>query len=348
MTVILSSALLALSLQVGVSSASAREQALRDQWRGRTVTLKEPLFTVEYRAASAVLPGQAATVTQGIVVVAGDGAIRYAARPGGSEIVETTPQRLVDRIKAERPVTLLRYDAGTEMNIGEVGVDGRWVVLALNDWFHTGGPPTTTLRLEWPAGVTRDAPSPGDLEAALSRVAAWSGANPAAAQLPPAKAADRIDRTSPLPPDPSFPASAEARGVVPFTIGHLAPLRGRAGPMCLTGVTFDTLEEEPSRVGRLVRRDSELHTTLRAQFTIEPGCPGAEPAFGRWKFAFTVTLLDANGAVMATIDKELGDGDVAGKVLRFSTRVHRAVVAASRTADISVVARRPDPRRLGL
>lgn len=172
---IVTAAIVAIAYWSATPALTASTADFARVWRGRTVVLTRPLYSIQYSAVDRLSPGRVDSRTAGITIVSHEKGVYYLAQPSGTPIADSDPDRLVARVTAATanqklesytgsnqrnvttaPATLLRYDPGTQMKVAEVIVRDRWVRLDLDDMFHMGGPHTTSLLVEWPQRLSRD------------------------------------------------------------------------------------------------------------------------------------------------------------------------------------------------
>lgn len=147
--------ILSLALALVTVSVHADKKSFERSWKGRVVTLKQPLHSVVYD-----------DLVDGIVIVS-EGGRRYESNfiLKGDALVDSDPQRIVTKIRARLGTTggeamLVTYDAGTKMRVKDVSIARGWkqynrrVIFWLYGEFKTKGKADTALMVELPQDIS--------------------------------------------------------------------------------------------------------------------------------------------------------------------------------------------------
>lgn len=168
------SASLVLATAVSVLSAAERSQeAFAKSWEGRTVVLKQALYTLVYDERSRIGKVREGKRDGLTVATPFEGTyLQFDGRRGRDDIKETEPQRLKDAVatayigealfelEASRtivPIVVNRHDAGVECVVRKVQLDRYTVRLV---FASTGGidgdqDPLTSLTVKWPVPLSK-------------------------------------------------------------------------------------------------------------------------------------------------------------------------------------------------
>jgi hypothetical protein len=182
------SALVVLASAVSVLSAGENaQQAFAKNWEGRTVVLKQTLYTLVYDERSRigmVREGKRDGLT---VVTPFEGTyLQFDGRRGRDDIKETEPQRLKDAVatsyisdalfelEASRtivPILVKRHDAGVECVVRKVQLDRYSVKLLLASPGGVDGDQDslTSLTVKWPVPLSKSLSERDSIENLIRR-----------------------------------------------------------------------------------------------------------------------------------------------------------------------------------
>ena len=182
------SALAVVAIAVSVLSAGENpQQALAKNWEGRTVVLKQTLYTLVYDERSRigmVREGKRDGLT---VVTPFEGTyLQFDGRRGRDDIKETEPQRLKDAVattyisdalfelEASRtivPIVVNRHDAGVECVVRKVQLDRYSVRLLLASPGGVDGDQDslTSLTVKWPVPLSKSLSERDSIENLIRR-----------------------------------------------------------------------------------------------------------------------------------------------------------------------------------
>jgi hypothetical protein len=168
------SALVVLATAVTVLSAGENpQQALAKNWEGRTVVLKQPLYTLVYDERSRigmVREGKRDGLT---VVTPSEGTyLQFDGRRGRDDIKETEPQRLKEAVatayvgesllalEASRtiePIVISRHEPGVECVVRKILLSRYTVklVFASRSGIDGDQDPLTSLTVKWPVPLSK-------------------------------------------------------------------------------------------------------------------------------------------------------------------------------------------------
>jgi hypothetical protein len=168
------SALVVLATAVTVLSAGENpQQAFAKDWEGRTVVLKQPLYTLVYDERSRigmVREGKRDGLT---VVTPSEGTyLQFDGRRGRDDIKESEPQRLKDAVatayvgesllalEASRtiePIVISRHEPGVECVVRKILLSRYTVklVFALRSGIDGDQDPLTSLTVKWPVPLSK-------------------------------------------------------------------------------------------------------------------------------------------------------------------------------------------------
>ena len=168
------SALVVLATAVTVLSAGENpQQAFAKNWEGRTVVVKQPLYTLVYDERSRigmVREGKRDGLT---VVTPSEGTyLQFDGRRGRDDIKETEPQRLKDAVatayvgesllalEASRtiePIVISRHEPGVECVVRKILLSRYTVKLVFGSRSGIDGDqdPLTSLTVKWPVPLSK-------------------------------------------------------------------------------------------------------------------------------------------------------------------------------------------------
>ena len=165
------SSLVAVAAVGPATAADNPQQAFIKSWEGRTVVVRNTLYTLVYNER-----GKLGNVKNGkrdglLVATPSQGMyFQFDGRQGRDDVVEYDPQRMIAAVSAAyepdslelrsyrkvEPVAVNRYDAGVELVVAGVKIDGDVVTLL----FAPGGAgragdAVTSLRVKWPMPLSK-------------------------------------------------------------------------------------------------------------------------------------------------------------------------------------------------
>ena len=172
----LTAALAALTLVGAASSAPSAEtpaNAFKKDWEGRPVVVQRPLFTLVYDELGRVGATHRGKREGLNVVTPSKGSyLLFAGRQSQEDIVDSDPDRLIDRVKAAyrrnehlqigftqtvMPLHVIQYARGIQLVVTRVETDRAAVTLLLRKPDPaTKGELATTLTVQWPAPLSKD------------------------------------------------------------------------------------------------------------------------------------------------------------------------------------------------
>ena len=160
-------AIVTVALALPIAAADSPQQAFARSWEGKSVVLKQVLYTLVYNER-----GKLGNTRNGrrdglVVATPSSGAyFQFDGRQGKEDVVEKQPQRLVDAVNAAyqpdsldvrgyrkvEPVVVHRFSAGTELFVTRIRVDRDTVRVALNQTALASPDedPATSLTIKWP------------------------------------------------------------------------------------------------------------------------------------------------------------------------------------------------------
>ena len=158
------------SLSTATAADLPRETFTRT-WVGRTVLLKQALFTLSYDERG-VMGQTRRDKRDGLNVVTPfkGSHLQFDGRQKQDDVVESDPQRLVDKVSEAyrgdslsvrsyqkiQPNLLHRYDPGVELTVSKIRIERDFVRLLLVDTkTQFGDEPAATLTVRWPAPFSR-------------------------------------------------------------------------------------------------------------------------------------------------------------------------------------------------
>jgi len=154
-----------------VATAENPQQAFAKNWEGRTVVLKQTLYTLVYDERSRigmVREGKRDGLT---VVTPSEGTyLQFDGRRGRDDIKETEPQRLKDAVatayvgesllalEASRtiePIVINRHEAGVECVVRKILLSRYTVRLVFASGIDGDQDPFTSLTVKWPVPLSK-------------------------------------------------------------------------------------------------------------------------------------------------------------------------------------------------
>src|SRR5262245_59183093 len=155
------------ALALPVAAADSPQQAFARSWEGKSVVLKQVLYTLVYNERGKLGNTRSGRRDGLVVATPSSGAyLQFDGRQGKDDIVEKQPQRLIDAVmvayqpdaldvrayRKVEPVVMHRFSAGTELFITRVRVEKDAVYVALSQT-ATAAPdedPATAFTIKWP------------------------------------------------------------------------------------------------------------------------------------------------------------------------------------------------------
>jgi hypothetical protein len=154
-----------------VTAADLPRDAFTRTWVGRTVRLKQALFTLSYDERG-VMGQTRRDKRDGLNVVTpfNGSHLQFDGRQKQDDVVESDPQRLIDKVSAAyrgdslsvrsyqkvQPNLLHRYDPGVELTVTAIRIERDFVRLLFADAkTQFGDEPAATLTVRWPAPFSR-------------------------------------------------------------------------------------------------------------------------------------------------------------------------------------------------
>ena len=162
-------AVLVVSLAHAVSAESP-QRAFARRWTGRTVIVKQTLYTLVYNER-----GKLGNTTKdrrdGLVVVTPSDGVYYQfdGRQGRDEVKQRQPAGMLEAVNTAyepdalelrsyrkvEPVVLNRYDPGVELTIGRVEFERDFVRVAFTREVAAGTDPVTWVTIKWPVPLSK-------------------------------------------------------------------------------------------------------------------------------------------------------------------------------------------------
>ena len=151
--------------------AGSAHQAFARTWEGRTVVLKQTLYSLVYNERGK-LGNTYSGRRDGVTTVTPSTGVyfQFDGRQGRDDVVVRDPQRLVDAVRAAYeadsldlrsyrkldPVSLNRYEPGNELIVRSVRIDRDVIKLTLARTVPTADDNTvTSLTIKWPVPVSK-------------------------------------------------------------------------------------------------------------------------------------------------------------------------------------------------
>jgi len=172
------------SLSTATAADLPRETFTRT-WVGRTVLLKQALFTLSYDERG-VMGQTRRDKRDGLNVVTpfNGSHLQFDGRQKQDDIVESNAQRLVDKVTATyrgdslavrqyqtvQPQLLHRYDPGVELTVSKILVERDFVRVLLADAKTPfGDEPAASLTVRWPAPFSKSFEERGVIEGLIAQ-----------------------------------------------------------------------------------------------------------------------------------------------------------------------------------
>ena len=163
-------ALILFVVSAAAPAAESPANAFKKQWTGRQVVVQRPLFTLVYDEVirfNAIDRGK----RDGLVVTTPSKGsyLLFTARKDRDDIVDTDPNRLMDRVKTTynrtrhreeglfqtvTPLHVVQYPRGVPLVVSRVLIERAAVTLVMNK--PESNEFATALTVEWPAPLSKD------------------------------------------------------------------------------------------------------------------------------------------------------------------------------------------------
>ena len=153
-----------------LAAAESPQQAFARSWEGRTVVLKQPLYTLVYDERSRIGKVQAGKRDGLTVVTPFEGTyLQFDGRRGRDDIKDTQPQRLRESVanayigdshleleasQTIEPVLVNRHEAGVECVVRKIQM-GRYTVRLVFTSPSGDQDPLTSLTVKWPVPLSK-------------------------------------------------------------------------------------------------------------------------------------------------------------------------------------------------
>ena len=167
------------------TAADTPREAFTKAWVGRTVLLKQVLYTLSYDERG-VMGQTSRDKRDGLNVVTpfNGSHLQFDGRQKQDDVLESDAQRLVDKVDATykgdslsvrqyqkvQPQLLHRYDPGVELTVSKIRIERDFVRLLLVDpKTQFGDEPATTLTVRWPAPLSKSFDERGVIEGLIAQ-----------------------------------------------------------------------------------------------------------------------------------------------------------------------------------
>ena len=156
-----------------LAAADSPQQAFARSWEGRTVVLKQPLYTLVYDERSRIGKVQAGKRDGLTVVTPFEGTyLQFDGRRGRDDVKDTQPQRLRELVATAyvgdsaleleasqtiEPVLVNRHEAGVECVVRKIQMGRYTVRLVFTSTSGIDGDqdPLTSLTVKWPVPLSK-------------------------------------------------------------------------------------------------------------------------------------------------------------------------------------------------
>jgi len=170
-----------------VAAADSPQQAFARSWEGRTVVLKQTLYTLVYDERSRIGKVQAGKREGLTVVTPFEGTyFQFDGRRGRDDIKDTQPQRLRESVakayvgdsaleleasSAIEPGIISRHEAGVECVVRKIQLGRNTVklVFASTSGAHGDQDPFTSLTVKWPVPLSKSLTERDSIESLIRR-----------------------------------------------------------------------------------------------------------------------------------------------------------------------------------
>jgi hypothetical protein len=170
-----------------VAAADSPQQAFARSWEGRTVVLKQTLYTLVYDERSRIGKVQSGKRDGLTVVTPFEGTyLQFDGRRGRDDIKDTQPQRLRESVakayigdsaleleasSAIEPGIVNRHEAGVECVVRKVQLGRNTVklVFASTSGAHGDQDPFTSLTVKWPVPLSKSLTERDSIESLIRR-----------------------------------------------------------------------------------------------------------------------------------------------------------------------------------
>jgi hypothetical protein len=153
------------------AAESSRDLFLKT-WEGKTIVVKQTLYTLVFNERGRLGKTYRNKRAGLIVVTPFSGSyLQFDGRQSQDDIIDQDPQRLVDTIKTTyqsdsldvrqyqkiEPIVVARYEAGSELMVGPIRIEGNVVKVSLMDprSVDDDGQPATELTVKWPTPLSK-------------------------------------------------------------------------------------------------------------------------------------------------------------------------------------------------
>ena len=153
-------------------SAETPANAFKKHWTGRQVVVQRRLLTLVYDELGRVGATHRGKREGLNVVTPSKGSyLLFAGRQSQEDIVDSDPDRLIDRVRAAyrrnehlqigftqtvTPLHVIQYERGIQLVVTRVELDRAAVAVLLSKPDAPKGELATTLTVQWPAPLSRD------------------------------------------------------------------------------------------------------------------------------------------------------------------------------------------------
>lgn len=168
-----------------ITAADTPREAFTRTWVGRTVLLKQALFTLSYDERG-VMGQTRRDKRDGLNVVTpfNGSHLQFDGRQKQDDVLESNAQRLVDKVTEAyrgdslsvrqyqkiQPQLLHRYDPGVELTVSKILIERDFVRLLLVDAKTPfGDEPATALTVRWPAPFSKSFEESGVIEGLIAQ-----------------------------------------------------------------------------------------------------------------------------------------------------------------------------------
>jgi len=164
--------LAALATCVTVSASDSPQRAFAKSWEGRTVTVKQVLYSLVFNERGRLGNTRRAKREGLVVVTPYDGVyLQFDGRQGRDAVADRDPQRVFDVVTSTyqhealdvrsfrkvEPLVIARFAPGTDLLVTEARVDNDTVRLSLSGVAGPNGAdePVTSITVKWPVPFSR-------------------------------------------------------------------------------------------------------------------------------------------------------------------------------------------------
>lgn len=148
------------------------QRTFAKDWEGRSVVLKQTLFTLVYNERGRLGTTREAR-REGLMVVTayGDVFLQFDGRQGRDDVSARDPQRILDLVSVTyqpdslevrsyrrlEPLMISRYSPGVELIVSEVRFKNDWIRVSLSETTRPNGvdDPITSISVKWPSPFSK-------------------------------------------------------------------------------------------------------------------------------------------------------------------------------------------------